>query len=109
MGEAVVGGDQGMTAGERLGRDQEIVAVERQTLTLQPGAQFAIDSVDGFGQRQYIEPRERLVDPPGEPYRTTLGSAKAQFGGDDDAGQNIGFAALADAPRDGTLPVPARQ
>jgi hypothetical protein len=43
------------------------------------------------------------------PHRSPLGGAKAQFGGDDDAGQNIGFAALADAPRDGTLPVPARQ
>jgi len=54
---------------------------------------------------QHIEPRQDLVDTPGEPHRTTLGGAKAQFGGDNNAGQNISLAALADATRDRTLTV----
>src|SRR5262249_10203631 len=67
------------------------------------GSQFGINAIGRLIERQHIEPRQNLVDTPGEPHRTTLGGAKAQFGGDDNAGQNISLAALAGAPRDRTL------
>jgi len=86
-----------VTAGERGGGDQQVVGAERPPVPLQPGSQFGIDAIGRLSEEQHIEPRQDLVDTPAESHRTALGGAKAQFGGGNNAGQNISLAALAEA------------
>ena len=90
--EGLIGGYEGVAAGERGGGDQQVVGAERLPL---PCSQFGIDAIGRLIERQYGEPRQDFVDTPSEPRHTPLGGAKAQFRGDDNAGQDIGFAALA--------------